>query len=254
MSVTFLLKLSEITRRDEYRDAALRAMKAVTEHVVPDGRWEDFETYYSCSGYGHDSLVGRKVERNNMYKQCNFSMFRTAEALLECYKETQDSSYLQLGRRCLDEMLMTQASWQPPYIFVPALGGFGVMNTDGEWNDARQSLFAEIILRYGIELESEEYVQRGLSAMRASFVLMYCPENPEVKARWEQAWPFFGERDYGFMMENYGHGGRTRAKDDYMGDFTIFDWGNGAAAESYMRLTDHYGKSILDQPDTARRG
>jgi hypothetical protein len=47
--------------------------------------------------------------------------------------------------------------------------------------------------------------------MCASFALMYCPENPEVKARWEQAWPFFGEKDYGFMMENYGHGGITHA-------------------------------------------
>ena len=23
--------------------------------------------------------------------------------------------------------------WQPPFIRVPALGGFGVMNGDGEW-------------------------------------------------------------------------------------------------------------------------
>ncbi|QJD83969.1 hypothetical protein [Cohnella herbarum] len=252
MSVTFLLKLYELTKRETFLDSALLAMKAVTERIVPEGRWEDFETYYSCSSYGHDHLLGRKAERNNMYKQCNFSMFWTAEALLECYLTTRDSAYLQLGRRCLDEMLMTQASWQPPYIFVPALGGFGVMNVDGEWNDSRQSLFAEIILRYGKELGVEEYVQRGIAAMRASFVLMYCPENPEVKARWEQAWPFFGERDYGFMMENYGHGGRTHAEDDYMGDFTIFDWGNGAAAESYMRLTDHYGESLLDQADSGQ--
>ncbi len=31
---------------------------------------------------------------------------------------------------------MTQASWQPPHIYVDAVGGFGVMNSDGEWNDA----------------------------------------------------------------------------------------------------------------------
>ncbi|MCD9025935.1 hypothetical protein [Cohnella silvisoli] len=247
MSVTFLLKLHELTENESYRTAALRAMEAVSKYVVSEGRWEDFETYYSCSRYGHDSLVGQKVKKNNMYKQCNLSMFWTAEALFECYMATQETSYLQLGRRCLDELLMTQASWQPPYIFVPALGGFGVMNVDGEWNDARQSLFAEIIIRYGIELGVEEYVQRGIAALYASFVLMYCPENPEVKSRWEQAWPFLGESDYGFMMENYGHGGRTHDKDDDMGEFTIFDWGNGAAAESYMRITDHLGKTFVDK-------
>ncbi|MBO9608921.1 MAG: hypothetical protein J7639_23400 [Paenibacillaceae bacterium] len=246
MSVTFLLKLHGLTGETRYRDAALRAMAAVAASVVPNGRWEDFETYYSCCRYGHDSLLGRKAERNNMYKQCNFSMFWTAEALLECHRETDDSAWLQLGRRVLDELLMTQASWQPPYIFVPALGGFGVMNADGEWNDARQSLFAETIIRYGQELGEEEYVQRGLAALYASFALMYCPENAAVKTRWEAAWPFFGERDYGFMMENYGHGGRTRAEDDYMGEFTIFDWGNGAAAESYMRISDHYGETFVE--------
>ncbi|QJD81911.1 hypothetical protein [Cohnella herbarum] len=238
MSVTFLLKLHELTGDGRYRDSALRAMEAVASSIVAEGRWEDFETYYSCSWYGHDTLLGRRAERNGMYKQCNFSMYWTAEALLACYRATEDEAHLRLGRRVLDELLMTQASWQPPYIHVPALGGFGVMNVDGEWNDARQSLFAELIIRYGQTLGEREYVERGLAAMYASFALMYCPDNPEVKVRWEKSWPFFGEADYGFMMENYGHGGRTSADDDYMGEFTIFDWGNGAAAESYLRMKD----------------
>ncbi len=41
---------------------------------------------------------------------------------------------------------MAQASWQPPFMYVDVLGGFGVMNADGEWNDSRESLFAEIIV------------------------------------------------------------------------------------------------------------
>ncbi len=40
-------------------------------------------------------------------------MFWTAEALLECYRITGCFDYLKLGQRVLDEMLMTQASWQP---------------------------------------------------------------------------------------------------------------------------------------------
>jgi hypothetical protein len=241
MSVTFLLKAYEITGCNEYRLAALKAMDAVCREIIPEGRWEDFETYWSCCRYGSDSLVGKKIARNNMYKQCNFSMYWTAAALLNCYRMTSSQEYLRLGRRCLDEMLMTQASWQPPYMFVNTLGGFGVMNCDGEWNDARQSLFAEVIVQYGLELDENEYIQRGLAAMRCSFVMMYCPENTRTKAQWEEKWPFFNDKDYGFMMENYGHGGEVGEKGLGIGEFTIFDWGNGAAAECYMRMQDHYG-------------
>ena len=247
MSVTFLLKLAAVTGETRYRDAALRAMDAVTGDVVPAGRWEDFETYWSCSRYGSENLVGRKVTRNDMYKQNNFSMFWTAEALFESYRATGERRYLELGQRVLDELLMTQASWQPPYMYVNVLGGFGVMNGDGEWNDSRESLFSEIILRYGQELSVDEYVQRGLAAMRASFVMMYCPENPRTKEQWEKRHPFFGPEDYGFTMENYGHGGKTSAEGMGMGVFTIYDWGNGAAAEAYNRLLDHYGEPFVKQ-------
>ena len=45
LSVTFLLKLHELTGRQEYKEAALKAMGAVIRDVIPYGRWEDFETY-----------------------------------------------------------------------------------------------------------------------------------------------------------------------------------------------------------------
>jgi Glycosyl Hydrolase Family 88. len=242
MSATFLLKLYELTGKQEYKEAALKAMDAVIREIIPSGRWEDFETYWSCSRYGSDHLVGKKVARNHMYKQNNFSMFWTAEALFESYKATGEQRYLEYGQRTLDEMLMTQASWQPPYMYVNVLGGFGVLNADGEWNDSRQSLFAELILQYGRLLNRTEYIERGYAALKASFVMMYCPENPQTKEQWEKVYPFFGSEDYGFTMENYGHGGRTSPEGEGMGEFTIYDWGNGAAAEAYNRILDKFGK------------
>lgn len=247
MSVTFLLKLAQITKLQKYKKAALKAIDAVCREIIPEGRWEDFETYWSCSSYGRGNLVGKKVRRNNMYKQSNFSMFWTAEALYEAYKATGYKRYLLLGQRVLDEMLMTQASWQPPYMYVNVLGGFGVMNSDGEWNDSRESLFSEIIIKYGKELKIKEYIQRGLAALRASFVMMYCPENPKTKKQWEKKYPFFGPEDYGFTMENYGHGGTTNPEGGGMGVFTIYDWGNGAAAEAYNRLVDHFGLGFVQR-------
>jgi len=245
MSVTFLLKLYKATKTLKYKTAALKAMDAVIKTDIPEGRWEDFETYWSCSRYGSRELVGKKVERNDMYKQNNFSMYWTAQALLISYQITQNKNYLRYGQRTIDELLMTQACWQPPYIYVNALGGFGVMNGDGEWNDARQSLFSELILDYGKLLNREEYTERGLSALRASFVMMYCPENARTKEQWEERWNFFGAADYGFMMENYGHGGVTGIKGEGIGEFTIYDWGNGAASEAYNRIRDHYGEAFI---------
>ncbi len=247
MSVTFLLKLYETTKNGIYLKSALKGMNAIIKSIIMAGRWEDFETYWSCSRYGSDNLVGKKVERNNQFKQNTLSIYWTAEALLNCYKVTGVKKYLRYGERSIDELLMYQAIWQPPYIYVPAIGGFGVMNADGEWNDSRQSLFAELIIRYGVELNKEEYIQRGLAALSASFEMMYCPENLKMKEQWEKVWPFFDEKDYGFMMENYGHDGVTGAEGIGIGEFTIYDWGNGAASEAYNRIVDHFGKSFIEQ-------
>jgi hypothetical protein len=238
MSANFLLKMYQATKDEKYIASAKKAIDAVRTNIIPVSRWEDFETYWSCSRI-LDSLVGKKVERNNAYKQNTLSMFWTADALYNFYKATGDSQYLTEGQRTLDELLMFQSTWQPPYIPIPVLGGFGVMNGDGEWNDSRQCLFAEIIVKYGHELSNDEYVHRGHAALRSAFVMMYCPENPETKEQWEKVYPFFNEKDYGFMMENYGHGGENNAEGLGIGEFTIYDWGNGAAAESYNTMLDH---------------
>jgi hypothetical protein len=247
MSVTFLLKLAGITGDARYRAAALRAMAAVLAEAVPNGRWEDFETYWSCCSFGKEEYLGKRIPRSGMYKQCNFSMFWTAEALLACYRLTGEDEYLKWGRRTLDEMSMTQQVWQPPFIYIPALGGFGVMNFDGEWNDSRQCLFAELFMDYYRETGDPHLFERGIAALKSSFVMMYCPENPEAKALWEKVWPFFGPADYGFTMENYGHIGRVSAEGEGIGEFTIYDWGNGAAAEGRNRIRDHYGDVYIDR-------
>ncbi len=245
MSVTFLLKMYRVSGDARYKAAAVKAMQAVIDQIIFQGRWEDFETYWSCSRYGSDTLVGRKVVRNDMYKQNTLSMYWTAQALYALFETTGDKQYLHHGQRVLDEMLMYQASWQPPYMYVNVLGGFGVMNGDGEWNDSRQSLFAELILQYGKTLDRPAYIQRGLAALKASFVMMYSPYNPKTKEQWERKWNFFGKEDYGFMMENYGHDGTTGAGGLGIGEFTIYDWGNGAAAEAYLRIAAHFGEKWM---------
>lgn len=245
VSITTLLKLFELTAEKKYLNAAIKATEAVLKNIVPVGQWEDFETYWSCSRWGSVDQVGKKVSRNNMFKQNTFSIFWTAEALLAAYEITKQKKYLTAGQRVLDELLMAQAMWQPPYVAIRTFGGFGVMNADAEWNDARQSLFAELIIRFGKILKNDEYIKRGIVALKASFTMMYTPLNPATMQQWQAKWPFFGKEDYGFMMENYGHNGETNSDGLGIGEFTIYDWGNGAAAEAYNRIMDRH-KDIID--------
>ena len=182
-----------------------------------------------------------------MYKQNNFSMYWTAEALLACYKSTGQQKWLDWGRRTLDELSMTQQVWHPPFIYVPALGGFGVMNADGEWNDSRETLFAELYLDYYKATGDPQLFERGVAALRSGFIMMYCPENPGAKIQWEKRYPWFGPEDYGFTIENYGHGGTTSPEGGGIGPFTIYDWGNGAASEARNRIYDHYGDVYIDR-------
>ena len=246
-SASFLLKLAELTGEPRFRASGLKAVDAVLAGIVPDGRWEDFETYWSCCSWGREDKLGRKIERNAMYKQNTLGMFWTAEALLAAFRATGRASYLAAGRRVLDELSMAQQVWRPPFIHVPSLGGFGVMNADGEWNDSRETLFAELFLDFYRETGDPDLFERGTAALRSGFVMMYCPENPGVQAMWEKVYPWFGPADYGFTMENYGHGGRTSAAGEGMGVFTIYDWGNGAAAEAANRILDRFGQVHVDR-------
>lgn len=220
VTATLLFELGET-------EAALRALPLLEQHAA-SGRWEDFETYWSCARWG---TPGQRVDRNGVFKQNTLSIFWCAEAFFHAWRVTQDGAHLRLARRCLDELSLYQAVWSPPFLPAPAHGGFGVMNTDAEWNDARQSLFAPLYLEMARATNDAELLERGQSALRASFSMMYCPENAALAREYEKRFPFFGPESYGFMMENQGHDPGTP-----IGTFTIFTWGPGSAIATLAAL------------------
>jgi hypothetical protein len=235
VAVTLLLELAARTEASQnWRRAADRGLRFL-EGVARDGRWEDFETYYSCSRWGAPELLGRRVPRNHVYKQNTLSVAWCAEAFLQAWRARRKVAFLRLARRCIDELSLYQAVWDPPFLPAPAHGGFGVMNADCEWNDARQSLFAPLYLEFGKETGDRELTERGVSALRASFSMLYCPENAVLARAYERRFPFFGPESYGFMMENQGHSGA-----EPIGTFTIFTWGNGSALAAAATVRDRF--------------
>jgi hypothetical protein len=232
--VMLFSKLYEITRDISLVPSMIKTADFLLREIIPKGRWEDFETYWSCAPEWEGKKHGIKDIRSNLYSQCTFGMYWSAEALLSVYQITRKSDYIDAGERVLAELSLYQAICRPKSFAVETLGGFGVMNCDDEWNDARQSLFALTYLRYYKQTRKQEYYVRALWCMKAAFYMMYCPENPEVKALYEQVHPQFDERDFGFHMENFNHNDKTCKMG--LGEFTIFDWGNGAACESLMEF------------------
>lgn len=232
--VMLLALLNEIAPHPDYVRASEKAGAFLFGHLMPDGRWEDFETYWSCSKVWAHKQPGVAEPRSGLYAQCNFGIYWAAEAFKALYRMTADRRYLDRGETVLAELSLYQQIWQPPFFAVPTVGGFGVMNTDDEWNDARQSLFAVTYLDYYRLTGREDYRVRGLWAMKASFHMMYCPDNPEVGRLYEMVHPHFGEEEYGFHMENFNHHDGSSVHG--LGEFTIFDWGNGAAAASLAKL------------------
>ncbi|GAB2572271.1 hypothetical protein [Gracilibacillus alcaliphilus] len=233
--VMLLCLLYEIDPDPDYIEAAEKAGKYVLQHIVSQGRWEDFETYWSCSREWSGKQYRKKDARSGLYNQCNFGIYWTAEALKDLFKATNKGDYLEYGEQVLAEMSLFQQIWQPPFYTVPTIGGFGVMTSDDEWNDARQSLFSLTYLDYYQITGKDRYKYRGLLAMKASFYMMYCPENKEVKKLYEATHPHFNQMDYGFHMENFNHA--DSGSKNQVGEFTIFDWGNGAAAASLAEIT-----------------
>jgi hypothetical protein len=233
VATALLFDLHRIADGDTiYRDAALQGA-AFLEGVAREGRWEDFETYYSCAPWGRDSQMGTRVARNGVFKQNTLSIAWCAEAFLKAWDATNDAAWLARARRCIDELSLYQAVWDPRFLPAPAHGGFGVMNADSEWNDARQSLFARLYFQMWRATGERELLERGVSALRASFSMLYCPENAALARAYEARFPFFGPETYGFMMENQGHDPAQP-----IGTFTIFTWGNGSALEAVATARD----------------
>ncbi|MCL3781851.1 hypothetical protein EMN47_15810 [Prolixibacteraceae bacterium JC049] len=241
----FLIELYKVDKQKKYLQAALKSLDAMMVNVIPNGQWEDYETYWSCSSWGKE-FIDKKIPRNNQYKQNTLSMYWAADALLKAYEITKNEKYINVGERVLNELNMYQAVWQPNYMYVDVVGGYGVMNADGEWIDARQSIIGNLLIQYGKTLKNEQYIKRGKAALVAAFSMMYCPENVS-KEQWEKVYPFFNEKDYGFMMENYGHNGYTSPDGEGVGVFTIYDWGNGLAAAAYNDVVSKYGMDFFEK-------
>lgn len=242
-------------------DAALRLADFLCREVVPSRRYFDFETFFSDSYKPFDFAD----PHTGIPPQNTLSMAWTADFLMRIGtspvgSDAQRAMWLACAQRALDQLCLYQQLWEPPFLSYRSFGGFGVMNTDGEWSDARQALFGLLLLDAYEAFGLPEYFHRGVAALRSGFALQAIPENRDICPtvydgscpNWprERLWDFdwtrpperMGRMPAGKMVENYAH-----AAYDAPGVRTGFDWGEGSAATCALVATERFGDVYVDR-------
>lgn len=215
----YLAMLHEHTRDSRFLEAAALVADFLVERVFPRHAWQDVELFYSCS----EKRLGWRDPWTGIPPQSTFPLAWTAELMRLVYLATLDRRYLDHGRAALDLLLLYQQAWFPSFLGFDARGGFGVMNTDAEWSDARQAQFATLLMDwYDVTGESELF-HRGVAALRSSFTLMHLEEHRSLAPGNN---PDTDPIDRGAVAENYGHAGRDARIQGYV----MPDWGAGSAA------------------------
>jgi hypothetical protein len=216
-------------KRRAYLGTIDRGARHLREAVLPRLRFEDFELYFSCSGKPLDFYDPwtRSYGVNTLAVQWCAEAFRVAHLL---GVGTEGDANRRAGQLCMDVLCLFQQVWNPPSLSLYAFGGFGVMNTDGEWHDARQAQLAETLANWYDFTGLAEYRERSIAAARASLALMVCEENAAICPRNYQGTDFQFEVR-GMMAENYGHDGR-----DVRSYQSGFHWGSGSALTTAARL------------------
>lgn len=222
--------------KEKIKEAVKKGANHLIQYVVLPQRFEDYELYYSCSKKPLDFYD----DITNMYGQNTLAIQWCAEALRVTYQLTKEEKYLQNGLICLNLLSLYQQVWNPPFLNLYAFGGFGVMNTDGEWNDARQAQFAETYMNYYDMTGKPEFLERAVAATRASFALMAIEENKDICPNNYQGHPFNYEI-HGASAENYAHGGKEERSHQ-----SGFHWGTGSGLVSAAELIYRYGDFFVD--------
>lgn len=229
-----LAKLYEVTGESRFLEGAVRVAEFIESRVMPQ-RWADYESFFDSCGKAFDLFD----PYSGQTPQNTFPMFWTAEMGKVLFRTTREARYRRQAERAVDYLLLFQGVWSPPYLTVKGFGSVGIGNGHTGWNDARAGIFAPGIAEFYELTGNDEYLARGVAAMRAPLALMYVPENEAVSS-------VFDKGPLGYADECYAH----RGKDARLGPST-FDFSVGYALMAFEELVPRYGSAVVD-PENGR--
>ena len=154
-----------------YQRAATKAADFLAANVVDQQRYYDFEIFFSCSPKQCRQMNG-VLDDPAMHDphsleppQNTLCMQWTAEALMAVDRLPQyppattidHIRWREQALKALDIMAMYQNVWPISYrAAADDFGGFGVQNSDGEYNDARQAQFGCTLADFGVQLNRQD--------------------------------------------------------------------------------------------------
>lgn len=235
ISGAVLAQCAYLLKQPEYTRAAIRAGNYIEDHVLPGLNFNDFEAYYSCSPkplHAVDYWSGIRPHNN-------LSMQWACDMYLALFRRTKEVTWLESGEYLLSVLSLYQQVWDPSHLPGNLFGGFGVMNTDGEWNDGRQARFSTTYADYYAATGNAEYLERAIAACRASFALMDTKENHANEIN-SVTMPHMGEGQ-GYAPENIHHRG---ADAGYGWSGMNWSGAGGLAASAYLER--HFGSVYVD--------
>lgn len=227
----FLALLARETGEAKYMAAARKAAGYVRREIMPTNKWYDYETFYSCARKPETFMDHRTGQR----PQNTLSMHWAAEMFRQLYLADRRPEDLADGEALMDYVNLYQQAWAPTFLTFEGFGGYGVQNTDAEWNDARQAQFASTNVDFYRLTGKPEYLERAIAALRAGFATTYMPENAFISPG------SYDKTPLGHADENYGHGGV-----DAPAIPTSFDWGTGSALTAVAYARRAFGDVWVD--------
>jgi hypothetical protein len=216
----FLLELYSADQNPRYLEAGLQALRFLEREVIPQRKWYDYETFFSCS-----PRAVSLDERTQQWPANNLALIPAVEAFLAAYRATGKTEFLRTGEALLDYLLLYQQSWTNPALENLSgdsmlLGGFTTQNSDAEWSDARQSQAGSVLLDYYRATSKVEYLERGVSALRSQF-----PISPS---------------------ENWAHSGYGRKA-----GVSSFHWGTGSGMAG-IEIEENFLRDVFIDVPSAR--
>ncbi|MHC5538340.1 hypothetical protein ACYOEI_08935 [Singulisphaera rosea] len=169
-----LAELYRATKKTPYLVASKKFAGFLTREVMPNQKWADFETFYSCAIKPETFFDARTGQpgRDTM------SMLWALQSFTSLYETTGEADWLDHAQAMADYLSLFQAVWAPPYVITAyPFGGISSQLGDAEWLDMRGHRFAGPLARLGRLTGRQDLMERGVAMNRAAFTLVVHPRH-----------------------------------------------------------------------------
>src|SRR5262249_2812775 len=110
----FLSEVYKVSGDEKYLNAAGKLAAFMEKQILPQQRWYDFETFYSCAS----KPEGTFDARTGQWPQCTLSMIWAIDGFTSLYEVTRRKEHLDVAEAVADYTALYQSVWQPHFLIT----------------------------------------------------------------------------------------------------------------------------------------